>query len=114
MPTKEELYETAVDLYGEGKLEEAVEKYIEAIAIAPEYVDALHGLAMAYAGLNSLNDAIEIARKVCDLTPDDALAHTTLSIFLQQQGKIKEAEAAGARARVLDWKRQLDDKDERS
>jgi Flp pilus assembly protein TadD len=41
------------------------------------------------------------------LTPDDPLAHTALSISLQQAGHIPEAEAAAARARVLEWRAQL-------
>ena len=41
------------------------------------------------------------------LTPDDELAHTTLSRVLQAAGKVPEAEAAGAKSRVLSWKRQL-------
>jgi hypothetical protein len=42
-----------------------------------------------------------------ELTPDDTLAHTSLSMFYQRKGMIAEAEAEGAKARVLDWKRQL-------
>jgi hypothetical protein len=41
------------------------------------------------------------------LAPDDPLAHTALSISLQCAGNIPEAEAAAARARVLEWKLQL-------
>ena len=39
--------------------------------------------------------------------PEDILAFTNLSMFYQKKGMIKEAEAAGAEARRLDWKRQL-------
>ena len=42
-----------------------------------------------------------------EVTPDDTLAHTSLSMFYQRKGMIAEAEAEGAKARVLDWKRQL-------
>jgi hypothetical protein len=41
------------------------------------------------------------------LTPADPLAHTALSISLQAAGFVPEAEAAAARARVLEWKLQL-------
>jgi tetratricopeptide (TPR) repeat protein len=107
MATKEELYDAAVDLFGEGRIDEAIERYKEALAIDADYVDALHGLAMAYAARPDLDQAIAVARRVCELAPDDVLAHTSLSMFYQQKGLIPEAEAAGARARVLDWKRQL-------
>jgi hypothetical protein len=41
------------------------------------------------------------------LTPSDPLAHTALSIALQHAGHIPQAEAAAARARILEWKHQL-------
>ena len=41
------------------------------------------------------------------LTPGDPLAHTALSICLQHAGHVPQAEAAAARARVLEWKIQL-------
>src|SRR5438034_7750415 len=40
MPNKEDLYDAAVDLFGDGKLEEAVARYEEALALDPGYVDA--------------------------------------------------------------------------
>jgi tetratricopeptide (TPR) repeat protein len=111
MATKEELYEAAVDLFGEGRLDEAIATYQEALALDPDYVDALHGLAMAYAGTQAYDDAIAIGKRMCELTPDDVLAHTSLSMFYQQKGMLPEAEAAGAKARMLDWKRQLEETD---
>ena len=107
MPTKEELYDDAVDLFGDGKLDEAIAKYREAIGMDPSYVDAWHGLAMAYNDAGRHDDAIEAGKKLCELTPDDVLAHTSLSRFYQAANRIAEAEAEGAKARMLDWKRQL-------
>jgi tetratricopeptide (TPR) repeat protein len=107
MPTTEELYDAAIDLFGDGKLEEAIAKYREALAIDPCFIDAWHGLAMAYNELGRHAEAIEAGRKLCELSPDDVLAHTSLSRFYQAAGMVPEAEAEGAKARMLDWKRQL-------
>ena len=107
MPTKEELYDEGIDLFGDGKLEEAIAKYREAITQDPGFVDAWHGLAMAYNELGDHAQAIEAGKKLCELTPDDVLAHTSLSRFYQAAGMVPEAEAEGAKARMLDWKRQL-------
>lgn len=107
MPTKEALYDAGVDLFGDGRIDEAIDSYKEALAIDADYVDALHGLAMAYATKPDLDQAIAVARRVCELAPDDVLAHTSLSMFYQQKGMIPEAETESARARMLDWKRQL-------
>ena len=107
MPNAEELYDRAVDHVAEGRLEEAIATYQEAIALDPGLTDAILGLAMAYADNKMFDEAIEQGQKLVGLTPDDPLAHTSLSIFYQRKGMIAEAEAEGAKARVLDWKRQL-------
>ena len=46
-------------------------------------------------------------QKITELDPDDVLAHTSLSVLYQKKGMIPEAEAEGAKARVLGWKQQL-------
>ena len=107
MPSKEELYDAAIDLFGDGKLDEAIDRYRDAIALDAAYVDAWHGLAMAYNELGRHPEAIEAGKKLCELTPDDVLAHTSLSRFYQAAGMVPEAEAEGAKARVLGWKQQL-------
>ena len=81
--------------------------YKEALALDPAFADAIHGLAMAYADKGMFEEAIEYGRRLVELTPDDTLAHTSLSMFYQRRGMIQEAEAEGAKARMLDWKRQL-------
>src|SRR5437764_2314114 len=107
MPTKEDLYDEAVDLFGDGNHDAAIAKYREALAVDPSYVDAWHGLAMAYNDAGRHAEAIEAGKKLCELSPDDVLAHTSLSRFYQAAGMVPEAEAEGAKARMLDWKHQL-------
>jgi tetratricopeptide (TPR) repeat protein len=107
MPSKDELYDRAVDLVADGKLDDAIATYREAIALDPAFVDALQGLALAYADKGMFDEAIEVGHKLAALSPDDPLAHTSLSMFYQRKGMIPEAEAEGAKARMLDWKRQL-------
>jgi len=109
MPTKEELYDAAIDLFGDGKLDEAIARYRQALALDPAYVDAWLGLAMAFNELGQHDAAIEAGKKLCELAPDDVLAHTSLSRFYQAAGMVPEAEAEGAKARMLDWKRQLEE-----
>jgi Flp pilus assembly protein TadD len=109
MPSKDELYDRAIDLFGDGKAEDAVAVYREALALDPDFSDAWHGLAMALSELGRHDEAIEAGKRLCELAPDDTLAHTCLSGFYQAAGRIPEAEAEGAQARILDWKRQLNE-----
>jgi Flp pilus assembly protein TadD len=105
--SKEDLYDQGLDLAFEGKFGEAVVVYRQALQIDPGYADALHALAMAHAELDEIDAAIDAAKRLCELTPDDILAHTSLSTFYMRKGLVPEAEAESAKARMLDWKRQL-------
>ena len=107
MADKWDLFDRAVDLVAEGKLDDAVKTYEEAIALDADFADAWQGLALALNDLGRHPEAIEAGKKLCELTPDDVLAHTTLSRLYQAAGMIPEAEAEGGKARLLDWKRQL-------
>jgi tetratricopeptide (TPR) repeat protein len=103
----EDRYYAALDLMADGKLEEAVAAYRESLAIDPTFTEAMHGLARALQDLQRYDEAIVVAQKIAELDPDDVLAHTSLSVLYQKKGMIPEAEAEGAKARVLGWKQQL-------
>jgi hypothetical protein len=60
-----------------------------------------------------VEQSVAAALALTVLTPGDPLAHTALSISLQHAGHVPEAEAAAARARVLEWKIQLQSEPER-
>jgi len=103
----EDHYYAALDLMADGKLEEAVAAYRESLAVDPDFTEAMHGLARALQDLQRYDEAIAVAQKMAELDPDDVLAHTSLSVLYQKKGMIPEAEAEGAKARVLGWKKQL-------
>lgn len=107
MAGKEALYDEGLDLAFDEDYRAAIEKYRAALEIDPEYTDALHALAMAYAELGDLDQAIEAGKRLCEVAPDDILAHTSLSTFYMNKNMVPEAEAESAKARMLDWKRQL-------
>jgi Flp pilus assembly protein TadD len=103
----EDHYYAALDLMADGKLEEAAAAYWESLAADPAFTEAMHGLARALQDLQRYDEAISVAQKITQLDPDDVLAHTSLSVLYQKKGMIPEAEAEGAKARVLGWKQQL-------
>ena len=105
--TAEDHYYSALDLFAEGKHEEAVAEYNQSIAADPTFTEAMHGLARAYQDMNRLDEAIEISKRIAELDPNDVLAHTSLSILYQKKGMVPEAEAEGNKARILGWKQQL-------
>ena len=108
--SKEDHYNKGMECFTQDQLNEAVAAYQRALQEDPNYVDALHALAMTYAHQEKLNEAIEVGKKLIEIAPDDELAYTSLSIFYQKKGMIAEAERIGAQARTLGWKRQLNEK----
>jgi tetratricopeptide (TPR) repeat protein len=103
----EDHYYAALDLMANGDLKKSVAEYREALNADPTFTEAMHGLARALQDLERYDEAIEVAQRLADIEPDDVLAHTSLSVLYQKKGMIAEAEAEGAKARVLGWKQQL-------
>jgi len=103
----EDHYYAALDLMGDGHLEQAVAAYRQSLAADPTFTEAMHGLARALQDLQRYDEAIAVAQRIAELDPDDVLAHTSLSVLYQKKGMVPEAEAEGAKARVLGWKQQL-------
>lgn len=105
--TAEDHYYAALDLFADGRHEQAVAEYEKSIAADPTFIDALHGLARAYQDMERLDDAIATAQRIAELDKDDILAHTSLSILYQKKGMVPEAEEEANKARILGWKQQL-------
>ncbi|HZQ67492.1 MAG TPA: tetratricopeptide repeat protein [Terriglobales bacterium] len=103
----EEHYYAALDLFSEGKHEDALAEYQKALDADATFTEAMHGMARALQDLGRLDQAIEVARRISEVDPDDVLAHTSLSVLYQKKGMIPEAEDEGNKARILGWKQQL-------
>jgi Flp pilus assembly protein TadD len=100
-------YLAGLKLFGKGQNEDAIVEFNQALALSPDWTEALHALATAQSKLGRQDEAIATIQRVIELDPKDAFAFTSLSIFLQRQGKIPEAEAAAAKARMISWKEEL-------
>ena|SRR6188768_1122675 len=105
--TKEEIFEQAVEAFGDDKLDEAVDLYRKALEVDPNYQDALHGLGIALSNGGRHDEAIEAAKRLIEIDNEDVLAHTSLSMFYMAQGKIEEAEKEGNVAKIMGWKHDL-------
>jgi len=107
LPTADILSQRGLDLLAAGSPAQAAIAFRAAIDADPAHVEAHHGLVRALRDAGRLEPSIAAALALTVLTPADPLAHTALSISLQAAGHIPEAEAAAARARILEWKVQL-------
>jgi Flp pilus assembly protein TadD len=99
------LYKQAFDAFVQGRVDEAVAGYRRALEVDPALAIAWNGLAMALARQGDLDGAIEAGRRLVELEPDEPLGHTSLSIFYQRKGLIREAEDEKAAAARLALRR---------
>jgi Flp pilus assembly protein TadD len=106
-PTADELCQRGIDLLAAGSAADAAEAFRGAISLDAGHVEAHHGLVRALRDAGRLEQSVGAALALTTLTPGDPLAHTALSISLQTAGHVPEAETAAVRARVLEWKIQL-------
>ena len=101
MPTPDEAYAAAEKLEDEGKLAEAVTALETLVAEQPNFALAHSALSAWCTRLERHEKAVEHARKVCELEPNEPFSFTALSVACMKAGKIPEAEDALARARMM-------------
>lgn len=78
------LYDEADKLKDEGKLEEAAAKLNEALTADSSYALAHSALAVVLQKLGRHEEAIQHARRVCEIEPNDAFSFTALSVTYQR------------------------------
>ncbi len=80
-----------VALIENGRTEEAIEHYLQALQITPQYVDARINLGNAYKDLGKLEKAIDQYRKALGFSPNNLTVKNNLGIVLAIQGNIEQA-----------------------
>ena len=101
MPDLRVLYQEAFDAFTRQDYDEAVTRYQRVIESDPSFALAHQGLAEVYSRRGQLEEAVGSIRSAIKLEPDESLYHTSLSRFLQMQGKIPVGEEAAAAASRL-------------
>lgn len=96
-------YEKAIDVFGQGKREEAMRALLDLIGRWPDFADAYESLGMIYYKEGRLDEAIAWTDKLAALKPDYPMAHTNLSVFYMKKGMKEKAEEEKAKATVLQF-----------
>ena len=101
MPTPDEMYDEAVQLKDQNDLAGAIAKLKEILVIDSTHVLAHSALAVNLQKAGSFEEAIEHAKRVTELEPNDPFSFTQLSVIYQRCGRIPEAETAMYQARAM-------------
>jgi tetratricopeptide (TPR) repeat protein len=83
--------ELGAALLRQGKLDEAIDQYQEAIRLKPDYANAHNNLGIALARKGQTDEAIRQYREALRLKPDHADAHNGLGVALHEKGQMDEA-----------------------
>jgi Flp pilus assembly protein TadD len=103
MSALEDLFDDANGDLAIGELDSAVEKYRRCVELDAAFFDGWHALGRALMKTGRFPEAIVAGKKATELRPNDQIAWTSLSLFYNRNGDIKEAEAAGTKAKILSW-----------
>jgi tetratricopeptide (TPR) repeat protein len=75
----------------QGRTEEAIKHYLQALRSNPDYALAHYNLGVVYAGSGKYKKAIEAYKKAIRISPDYAQAHYNLGVAYGGSGKYEEA-----------------------
>jgi folate-binding protein YgfZ len=93
----------AVEAFAADREAEAITLYERAIAVCPTYADGYEGLGVILGRQRRFEEAIEHMRRLLEVDGDSVMAHTNLSLYYNQLGRIEDAEneaAAAMRAKM--------------
>lgn len=91
-----------MELYNQGKLDEAIVMYRQAIQLDPDFAVAYSNLAQALNDQGKIDEAIAACRQAIQLDPNFATAHNNLGFAFYKQGELDKAIAAYRQAIQLD------------
>ena len=85
------LYNQGNDYMRQDRFEEAIEAYMEALSLNPNFVDAHYNVGIAYGAVGQLEKAVRECKEVIKLDPDHIGAYYNLGVNYADQGKLQEA-----------------------
>ena len=84
-------YNLGTALDKEGRTDDAIKHYQEALRIKPDYAEAHNNLGIAFDKKGRIDDAINHYQEALRIEPDNAEAHNNLGIDLARKGNIDVA-----------------------
>jgi folate-binding protein YgfZ len=88
----------AVAAFADDRETEAIELYERAAAVCPSYADAYEALGVILGRHGRYDEAIALMTRLLEVDPLSVMAHTNLSLFYNQLGRIEDAEREAAEA----------------
>ena len=103
MPTTDELMDDGNTALAIGELEDAVKCFRQVVELDPQFQDGWHALGMALYKLDRYREAIDAGLSAAKIDPNNQFVWSSLSLAYNANKQKAEAEAAGAKARIISW-----------
>ncbi|MBX9745551.1 MAG: tetratricopeptide repeat protein, partial [Hyphomonadaceae bacterium] len=100
----DQLVQQAAALQRQGRLQEAVQLYSQALQLDPNHADALHMLGILLSQAGQPQNAVPMLERALQLKPGVAEIHANLGVALRRAGRAGDALARFDRATQLDPK----------
>jgi len=105
-----ELHQQALGIFkDEVDLETPIALLREAIALDPKFAEGYEALGVMLSKQNKLDEAIALMKRLAEIDPQEIMAHTNLSIYYMQQGRIEEAELEKAEATAIQFEKLVEE-----
>src|SRR5476651_2529445 len=103
MPTIDELMDEGHGALAIGELEEATNYFRKVVEQDAQFQDGWHALSMALYKLDRYEESIEAGKRAAEIDPNNQFVWSSLSLAYNANKQKAEAEAAGAKARIISW-----------
>lgn len=98
--TAEDLYHRAVAEFAADREAEAMELLERAISVCPGHADSFESLGVILGRHGRYDEAIALMERLLEVDPDSVMAHTNMSVYHNQLGRIEDAEREARAAAV--------------
>ena len=98
------LFEEAMKIFAQKEQKQekrAVELLRQAIVYHPTYADAYEALGVILSRQQKYDEAIALMKRLKELSPNEVMAYSNLSVFYMKKSMIKEAEEEKAKATLI-------------
>ena len=103
MPTTEELMDDGNGALAIGELDDAAKFFRLAVEQEPEHEEGWLALCMALYKLDRYEEAIVAGLALAKINPNNQFVWSSLSLAYNANKQKPEAEAAGAKAKIISW-----------
>ncbi len=100
-------FEKGISKSEQGKSEDAIKAFQDAIKYYPTYLNAINNLAVEYMKLSRYDEAVQYLETAIKLNSNSSLTHLNMGIILNEKKKFAEAKEQLSKAIELDFRNPL-------